>query len=79
MSDKIEVDYQALEGIARQFSTEAEAIGQILSETSSKVAALHGSGWIGRGSEAFFAEMERKFLETSLPIRFRRELPGSAG
>jgi WXG100 family type VII secretion target len=58
MTDRIEVDYDELTRVCRNFTSEADAIAQLTSQTRSKVANLHGSGWIGQGSEAFYAEME---------------------
>jgi WXG100 family type VII secretion target len=62
MGDKIEANYEELQTILRRFQSEAEAVNQLLSQTRQKVEALHGSGWIGRGSEAFFAEMNGRVL-----------------
>jgi WXG100 family type VII secretion target len=62
MADRIDVDYDELTRIAKSFSSEADAIAQLTTQTRAKVAGLHGNGWIGQGSEAFFAEMENLVL-----------------
>ena len=62
MGDRIDVDYDLLNGIVKRFSIEGDAIRQLTTATRNKVQALHGAGWIGRGSEAFFAEMQNKVL-----------------
>jgi WXG100 family type VII secretion target len=62
MTDRIEVDYDELTRVTRSTSAEADAIAQLTSQTRAKVAQLHGSGWIGQGSDAFYAEMENVLL-----------------
>src|SRR5512143_1694366 len=58
MSDKTEINYDQMQGIIKKLQGEAEAINQVLSQTKNRVEGLHGNGWIGRGSEQFFQEME---------------------
>jgi len=62
MADRIDVDYDEMNRIAKSYSNEADSIAQLIVQTRSKVAGLHGNGWIGQGSEAFFAEMENMVL-----------------
>lgn len=66
MGDKIEVNYEELGNIQKLFNSEAESINQLNQQTRQKVAALIGAGqsanWVGRGSEAFAAEMEGQML-----------------
>jgi len=66
MAEKIEVNYDELSNIQKLFNTESQGIGQLYQETKRKVDALSGqgqsAGWIGRGSEAFFAEMQNNIL-----------------
>lgn len=62
MGEKIEVNYEELANIQRLFSSEAEAVNQLFTQTRQKVEQLHGAGWIGRGSETWFAEMQSRVL-----------------
>jgi WXG100 family type VII secretion target len=63
---KIEVNYDELANIQKLFNNESQGINQLYQETKRKVDALtgqgQGAGWIGRGSEAFFAEMQNIVL-----------------
>lgn len=62
MGDKIECNYEEMTNIMRLFNSEAESMNQLFTQTRQKVEGLHGVGWIGRGSEAFFAEMQGVIL-----------------
>jgi len=62
MADKTELNYEQMQGIVKKLQGEAEAINQLLSQTKGRVESLHGTGWIGRGSEQFFQEMESLVL-----------------
>jgi WXG100 family type VII secretion target len=62
MADKTEVNYEQLQAIGKKFKSEGDAINQLLSQTKGRVDGLHGTGWIGRGSDQFFREMNEKLL-----------------
>lgn len=62
MADKTEVDYEKMQSISKKFQSEADALNQLLSQTKGKVDGLHGTGWIGRGSDQFFNEMQQLTL-----------------
>jgi WXG100 family type VII secretion target len=62
MADKSEVNYEQLSGISKKFKSESDAVNQLLSQTKGRVDSLHGTGWIGRGSDQFFNEMNDKLL-----------------
>lgn len=62
MADKTQVDYDQLLSFIKSFEAEAEAYQALYKETSNKVEELHGGGWVGRGSEAFFSEMHNEIL-----------------
>jgi WXG100 family type VII secretion target len=62
MAELIRVDYEALANIADRFGQEAEAIEQMLQMMRRSMAPLQNGGWVGRGSDAFFAEMESDML-----------------
>jgi WXG100 family type VII secretion target len=62
MADRIEVNYEELGNLAKRFTSEGEVIGQLYSSTRQKVEGLHNAGWIGRGADTFFAEMQTRVL-----------------
>ena len=57
MADEIKADYQQLEQVASKFASESQAIQQMLQKVRSSAEKLENGGWIGRGSDAFHAEM----------------------
>ncbi len=62
MSDKVEADYQALSKIASQFTQQASQIQQMYQKVNSQMNNLHNGGWKGRGSDAFYREMQELVL-----------------
>ena len=57
----IQVDYEALEAIASRFATHGEAVEEVRKNLRTKMDRLTQS-WQGRGSDAFFAEMDRDLM-----------------
>ncbi len=62
MADKTALDYQQLQGIVGKLTSEADELSALLTQTGSQVEGLHGQGWVGRGSDQFFSEIEDKVL-----------------
>jgi len=62
MSDEIRADYDRLEQVANQFANQSQAIQQMMQNVRSSMDPLEGGGWVGRGSSAFFAEMQSDVL-----------------
>jgi WXG100 family type VII secretion target len=58
---EIRVDYEKLDEIASLFEKNCESIQALLKRVESRSENLR-QGWMGRGSEAFFAEMEQDVL-----------------
>lgn len=58
MADKTEVDYDQLQTFMQKFYSESEEYDALTKRTNSMVEDLHGGGWVGRGSDSFYAEME---------------------
>ncbi len=58
MVDKIAADYQALNKIASQFAQQASEVQKMHQRVNSHVNNLKNGGWIGRGSDAFYREMQ---------------------
>lgn len=65
MSVEIRADYDQLQQVATRFENQAEAIGAMLQEVRSSMQKLADGGWIGRGANAFFLEMEEKVLPST--------------
>ncbi|HID51623.1 MAG TPA: WXG100 family type VII secretion target, partial [Anaerolineae bacterium] len=62
MAEVIRVDYEALAKIAARFGQQSEAIEEMLQMVRGAMTPLQNGGWVGRGSDAFFAEMESDIL-----------------
>lgn len=54
---KIQADYDSLSQIAANFSKEADQTKQLLQTVRSCVEQLQNGGWIGKGAQNFFKEM----------------------
>jgi WXG100 family type VII secretion target len=65
MADEIRADYDRLEQVANQFANQSQAVGQMLQSVRGSMDPLEGGGWIGRGSDAFFEEMNSEVLPAS--------------
>jgi len=61
-TDIIQADYGQLEAIAQRFAGQAEAVQQMQASLRSAMEPLQNGDWIGRGSAAFFAEMNQHTL-----------------
>ncbi len=62
MSDEIRADYDRLEQVAGTFANQAQAIQQMLQKVKGSMDPLEGGGWVGKGSDAFFSEMNDEVL-----------------
>ncbi|RME69683.1 MAG: WXG100 family type VII secretion target [Chloroflexi bacterium] len=61
MADEIRADYDQLEQVASRFANQAQEVQQMLQQVRSSMSRLRND-WIGRGSDAFFDEMEGEVL-----------------
>jgi WXG100 family type VII secretion target len=61
MGDIVQVDHEALEAVAGKFNQQSEAVQQMMQTVQAAMNRLEND-WIGRGSEAFFAEMQKEIL-----------------
>lgn len=61
MAEEIRADYDQLEEVASRFANQAEVIQQMLQKVRGSMENLEGE-WIGRGSDAFFSEMQGEVL-----------------
>lgn len=62
MAERVEVNYDDLERIRSTFSQQSQEIQNMLRRMSNQVDGLRGGGWIGRGADAFYAEMDNEIL-----------------
>ncbi len=58
MAGKTQVNYDEMQGIIKSLEGEEEEMKGLLSQTKSKVEALHNNQWVGQGADKFFGEME---------------------
>lgn len=57
MAEEIRADYDQLEQIASRFANQSQAVSQTLQKVQGSMGPLEDGGWIGRGADSFFAEM----------------------
>jgi WXG100 family type VII secretion target len=62
MSDEIRANYEQLENIANRLARQSQAIQSTQQKIKSSMSKLQNGGWIGRGSDAFFSEMNSVVL-----------------
>lgn len=58
----VQANYESLERTAQRFAQQAEEQTQLARAVDRAFAPLHNGGWIGRGSQAFFAEMHTEVM-----------------
>jgi WXG100 family type VII secretion target len=61
MADEVRADYDQLEQVASRFANQSQEVQQALQQVRNSMNKLQDD-WIGRGSEAFFSEMEGEVL-----------------
>jgi len=61
MADEVRADYDQLEQVASRFANQSQEVQQTLQQVRNRMNKLQND-WIGRGSEAFFSEMEGEVL-----------------
>jgi WXG100 family type VII secretion target len=62
MTERIEANYEQLEQISTRFSQQADEVERLMQNVRGCVENLEGGGWIGRGADAFFQEMNDEVL-----------------
>lgn len=60
-NDVVQATYDQLAEVASGFQTQSESMSQMMSSIKSSMETLQPN-WIGRGSDAFFAEMQSEML-----------------
>lgn len=62
MAGTTQINYDEMQAIIKSLQSEEDEIKALLSQTKSKVEALHGNQWVGQGADQFFNEMEGELL-----------------
>jgi len=57
MADEIRANYEQLENVAARLARQSQATQDMLQKVRGSMSKLENGGWIGRGSDAFFQEM----------------------
>jgi WXG100 family type VII secretion target len=65
MADEIRAAYDQLDEVANRYANQSQAVEQLLQKVRSSMAPLEDGGWVGRGSDAFFQEMNSEVLPAS--------------
>lgn len=60
--DEIRADYEQLNQVANRLVQQAQTIQQMTQRVKASLAQLEQGGWIGRGANAFFDEMNGELL-----------------
>jgi WXG100 family type VII secretion target len=60
--DEIKAAYDQLDNISGRFTGQAEAITAMVQRLQSCFSQLEDGGWMGRGAEAFFDEMNSEIF-----------------
>ena len=68
MADEVKADYEQLEQVASKFSSQSEEIQQMFQTVKNNMDKLEPD-WIGRGSEAFFSEMQSEVLPAVMRLQ----------
>ena len=58
MADKVQADYEQLGQVSSQFANQSQVVQELIQKVRSSVQQLEDGGWIGRGADAFFSEMQ---------------------
>ncbi|MER2512913.1 MAG: WXG100 family type VII secretion target, partial [Nitrosomonas ureae] len=58
-AEEIRADYEQLSQVANRFSTQSQQVQQMTQKVQKSMETLK-TGWEGRGSQAFFNEMQGK-------------------
>lgn len=68
MAEEIKAKYDELEQVAARLAKQSQAIQHMLEKVHNSMNQLK-TGWEGRGSEAFFTEMEHEVLPASTRLK----------
>lgn len=69
MAERVEINYEQIKQIENRFSQKGDEIDQLSRRLAAQVDNLRGGGWIGRGADAFYAEMDSAVFPTFTALR----------
>jgi len=58
MADKVQADYEQLEQVSSQFANQSQVVQELMQKVRGSMQQLEDGGWIGRGADSFFSEMQ---------------------
>jgi WXG100 family type VII secretion target len=76
LPDQIQANYDELQQVSSQFNNCSQAIEALQQKIRGSYAKLADKGWIGKGAEAFFDEMESKIFPTQQRLQQALEKAG---
>ena len=62
VAETVQAQYETLEKIAARFGAQSQTQQQMIQNVRQRMDALRHGGWIGKGSTAFFSEMDGEVL-----------------
>ena len=76
-NDIIQAQYDVLANVARRFEGQAQANNELTKRLRQAMLLLQGGGWQGRGSTAFFREMDGEVLPAMQRLAAAMDQAGS--
>jgi WXG100 family type VII secretion target len=78
MADRIQVNYEVLNEMENRFAQLANEVQDMAAKIKSRDNSLRQGGWIGRGSDAFYNEMDDLVMPAIGRLREALEEGGQA-
>lgn len=61
-SDKVQYKYAEMQEIAKEARAKSDSTAQTRQRLNQQIQTLHDGGWVGKGAQSFFAEMQNDIL-----------------
>lgn len=62
MANKVQAKYDELDQLAGRLADGSVRVNDMITKLRGQLSVLQGGGWVGRGSDSFFNEMEDLML-----------------
>jgi WXG100 family type VII secretion target len=69
MAEKIVVNFEILTTVTSNVQQQADQVQQIINVLSPKIEDLRAGGWIGKGANAFYQEMDNLVMPTLVALK----------
>lgn len=69
MTEKIEANYDELERLSSVFMQECDRVQDMLNTVKNAMGNLQNGGWMGRGADAFYAEMNDEIVPATIRLQ----------